>query len=162
MELAELGALGELVGGIAVIASLLYVGLQVRESRRTSEAANNQAQADAHAAYLTQIALEPALASSFQKLFRRGEEIDALTPDEDARMVPFLHVVFTQFQIGFMSFENQLLRRGLRDHLAVALEGWLRAAYVQRWWSEQGDMYSPAFRAHVDDAIAALAPAAEL
>ena len=32
MEIMELGAIGELVGGVAVIASLLYVGLQVRQN----------------------------------------------------------------------------------------------------------------------------------
>lgn len=32
MTITELGAIGELVGGVAVIASLIYVGLQVREN----------------------------------------------------------------------------------------------------------------------------------
>ena len=32
MDIMELGAIGELVGGVAVIASLIYVGLQVRQS----------------------------------------------------------------------------------------------------------------------------------
>ncbi len=31
MDIMEIGAIGELVGGIAVIASLIYVGLQVRQ-----------------------------------------------------------------------------------------------------------------------------------
>ena len=32
MDIMELGAIGELVGGVAVIGSLIYVGLQVRQS----------------------------------------------------------------------------------------------------------------------------------
>ena len=32
MDIMELGAIGELVGGVPVIGSLLYVGLQVREN----------------------------------------------------------------------------------------------------------------------------------
>ena len=32
MNIMELGAVGGLVGGIAVIASLIYVGLQVKQS----------------------------------------------------------------------------------------------------------------------------------
>ena len=32
MDIMELGAIGELVGGVAVIASLLYVGRQLRQS----------------------------------------------------------------------------------------------------------------------------------
>lgn len=32
MDIMELGAIGELVGGVAVIGSLIYVGLQVRQN----------------------------------------------------------------------------------------------------------------------------------
>ncbi len=34
MDIMELGAIGEFVGGLAVIASLIFVGLQVRQSNR--------------------------------------------------------------------------------------------------------------------------------
>ncbi len=34
MDIMELGAIGELVGGVAVIGSLIYVGLQVRQGNR--------------------------------------------------------------------------------------------------------------------------------
>ena len=47
MNIMELGAIGELVGGVAVIASLLYVGLQVRQS-------NLDGRAEAHRAFMTQ------------------------------------------------------------------------------------------------------------
>ena len=36
MGIMELGAIGELVGGVAVVASLIYVGLQVRQTNRQS------------------------------------------------------------------------------------------------------------------------------
>ncbi len=35
MDIMELGAIGELVGGLAVIGSLIYVGIQVRQNTRT-------------------------------------------------------------------------------------------------------------------------------
>ncbi len=34
MDIMELGAVGELVGGVAVIASLIFVGLQMRHGNR--------------------------------------------------------------------------------------------------------------------------------
>ncbi len=34
MDIMELGAIGELVGGVAVIGSLIFVGLQVRQNTR--------------------------------------------------------------------------------------------------------------------------------
>jgi hypothetical protein len=38
----ELGAIGELVGGVAVIASLVYVGLQVRQNNQGLKEASNR------------------------------------------------------------------------------------------------------------------------
>ncbi len=38
MDIMELGAIGELVGGVAVIGSLIYVGLQVRQSNQLNRA----------------------------------------------------------------------------------------------------------------------------
>ncbi len=38
MDIMELGAIGELVGGFAVVTSLIYVDLQVRQSNQISQA----------------------------------------------------------------------------------------------------------------------------
>ncbi len=38
MDILELGAIGELVGGLAVIGSLIFVGLQVRQNNRLTRA----------------------------------------------------------------------------------------------------------------------------
>ncbi len=37
MDILELGAIGELVGGVAVVGSLISVGLQVRPSNRLAQ-----------------------------------------------------------------------------------------------------------------------------
>ena len=39
MDIIELGAIGELVGGVAVIGTLLFVGFQVRQNTRSIKAA---------------------------------------------------------------------------------------------------------------------------
>ena len=46
MTLQDWGALGELIGGVAIIVSLIYVGLQVRQSTHATRAATSQAFTD--------------------------------------------------------------------------------------------------------------------
>ncbi len=46
MDIMELGAIGELVGGVAVIATLLYLAGQIRQGRLEAKAASLQAMAD--------------------------------------------------------------------------------------------------------------------
>ncbi len=42
MSLQDWGALGELIGGVAIIVSLIYVGLQVRQGTKATYAATSQ------------------------------------------------------------------------------------------------------------------------
>ncbi len=42
MDIMELGAIGELVGGVAVIGSLIFVGIQVKQSNRLAQAQARQ------------------------------------------------------------------------------------------------------------------------
>jgi hypothetical protein len=46
MSIIELGALGEFLGSIGVVASLIYVGYQVKEARKSVCAATAQARTD--------------------------------------------------------------------------------------------------------------------
>ncbi len=49
MSLQDWGAIGELIGGVAIIVSLLYVGLQIKHGNRETRAATIQAASDAEA-----------------------------------------------------------------------------------------------------------------
>ena len=42
MSIQELGNLGELAGGVAVVVSLLYVALQIRQNTQTIRASNHE------------------------------------------------------------------------------------------------------------------------
>ncbi len=49
MSLQDWGAIGELLGGVAIIVSLLYVGLQIKHGNRETRASTIQAASDAEA-----------------------------------------------------------------------------------------------------------------
>ena len=53
MDIMELGAIGELVGGVAVIATLVYLAMQIRSSQKTAlRATQNELVADQRTRYL--------------------------------------------------------------------------------------------------------------
>jgi hypothetical protein len=59
MDIMELGAIGELVGGIAVIASLIYVGLQVRQANRQARDEAARGVANQFDRYIETIVADP-------------------------------------------------------------------------------------------------------
>jgi hypothetical protein len=89
MDIMELAAIGELVGGVAVIASLVYVGLQVRHSAQVT-------QAHAVSSRLTgQSAAEVSRLQRFQAVApsparpRASPDNDLTTGAADAGGIPF-------------------------------------------------------------------------
>ena len=67
MNVMELGAMGELVGGVAVIASLIYVGIQLRHSTTATRAASYHAIKDSFNEGNLAIAKDPVLCTLWLK-----------------------------------------------------------------------------------------------
>ena len=96
MTIMELGALGELLGAIAVIATLVYLAVQVKQNTRSIEAAQRlalaqtyQMRSDALQGMLVQAAATD-IGELIAKVTEAGyperlESIDELTPLERSR-----------------------------------------------------------------------------
>ncbi len=92
MDIMELGAIGELVGGLAVVGSLLFVGLQVRQSNRISRAESVRAFVRDYNSLLYRL-------GENDELFRKGmADFRGLSKSEQTR----LHVLFaSNFFLGW-------------------------------------------------------------
>ena len=91
MDIMELGAIGELVGGVAVIGSLIFVGMQVRHSNAINRAESVRAFVRDYNTFLYRI-LEN------ESVFRAGsDDFSALTPSDQSK----LHLLLlSQFMLG--------------------------------------------------------------
>ncbi len=94
MTITELGALGEFVGAIAVVATLAYLAVQVRQNTRMMRAQIYQARSDANQRYQLFVAGSEDMSEIIDKI-SDGQRPDAaklgtLTPGERRRL-SFLH-----------------------------------------------------------------------
>ena len=78
MELTQLANLGEFIGGVAVLATLIYLAVQMRDARRQLD---EQSVATGVASVMT--AFDPVYQAGNAPVFRRGIEGEPLSdPDE--------------------------------------------------------------------------------
>lgn len=146
MTLTELGAIGELIGGIAVIISLVYVGLQIRQSTHASRAATSQAFAKQYSD-LNQMIADPDLG----EIFTRGlDGIGGLSLGERACFMSVLSSITRSLE----SFYFQLAKGDLDPRL---FEGWfvqyldLHAnTGVREFWDMRKHQYSSEFIEYLD------------
>ena len=66
MNWEALGAIGELIGAVGVIASLIYVGLQVRQNTRSMRAATYDSLVRSNGEWLAPLIQDAGLAASFE------------------------------------------------------------------------------------------------
>ncbi|HSG87780.1 MAG TPA: hypothetical protein VLA56_01110 [Pseudomonadales bacterium] len=114
MTLQDLGAIGELVGGVAIIVSLVYVGIQIRQSTNASKAATAQAFSKQYSD-LNQM----LVTADTRRVFARGMNgLEALPADERVSFMAVLSSISRTLE----AFHFQTLKGGLDKEL---YEGWL-------------------------------------
>lgn len=95
MSLTDLASLGSFVSGIAVLASLIFVGFQMRQNTQAVKAAASQA----HSANYHQLVSHIIEHADVARIWRRGlEQFDSLTDDERVRFLVFLSGAFRFFE----------------------------------------------------------------
>lgn len=151
MTLQDLGAIGELVGGAAVIVSLLYLAVQIRHGLRGYQS-NITQQITNH---FSNIQLEIARDAELAEAWMKATSGVPLSDVERARM---RHIV-SSYMIGF---ENMFYQ--YRQGMLYEEAWWARRRIMgttltlpgaKEWWDDMGrHIHPPDFVAEVEQAYA--------
>lgn len=156
MDILELGAIGELVGGVAVLATLVYLALQVGQNVKQLKVSSLQAAVIGYADRIEGILGDEDRLNAFWKgLEGRGD----MSPTERAK--------FHGIMIGTLSvFENNLslYRAGVlpaeqivvHEHDMVSI---LKSPGASIWWDQTKEhFFSASLKRHIDRLIEEMGP----
>jgi hypothetical protein len=146
--LADWANIAEVAGAIAVVVSLVYLAVQVRQNTVTVRNSTLHSNTALWSTLLTKIA-EPGMVEAYLAGVSGKRDIDPLR--------------YTQFFLLcrslFVAFENQYYqyRQGALD--GETYKGYERSISQQLlafpgfrlWWQQSKDVFSPTFVEHVDD-----------
>ncbi len=159
MNWEAIGAVGEAVGAAGVIASLVYLGIQIRSNTRTAKAAAyEQALTGSHDLNLALI----AHSGLFETMVRRWGLTDQEEIDQTREGL--------YFALNLNIWESQVYQHDqgmLEDHLwevhRARIRGFLvRNADFSEWWSKSADRttFTPRLRELIDEIVASITRAA--
>jgi hypothetical protein len=112
MDLTLVIGIAEIVGGIAIVGSLIYVGLQVDQNTRVARASANQAVTEQMREATTLLIADPGLLA----LVKKGEQDpEALSEAEWDRFVEFVGLRFVSFETTYYSNQKGLLDAEMFD-----------------------------------------------
>ena len=148
MDLTQLANLGEFIGGVAVIASLIYVGVQVRQNTSAVRANAAQSFADSINSVIMQVAGggEPA-----RVLRRAWEDPTALTDDERICADHIAIAAFQSYDSGLLQAKLGSLDEDTRDMIYGRIRAFLAFDYYREWWTRNPWEFSEPLMRFVED-----------
>jgi hypothetical protein len=156
MTLQDLGDLGDLIGGIAVVVTLIYLAVQVRQNTALITAQTVQASVDA----TQRVLLFRAENAPLRAVIRKARNNQDLTADDTEVLASYLQASFMNFQARLQHHTRGVFDRSINESYELILEDYLQQLYVRRWWHYAKPLFGEAFRNHCEDIIAALAEGA--
>ncbi|MEN8158577.1 MAG: hypothetical protein ABFS41_00740 [Myxococcota bacterium] len=148
MELSQLGQLGEFIGGIAVLLTLIYLAVQLRQGNQLNQSESIRALLREYNSTLAQIQ-DP----TFTDLFRRGsKDFEGLSRHDQARVHVWLEQLLRTSFAGF-ALDPKSANPGIQlinGTLAILI----RTPGFQEWWRRYHVGYeqlSPGYAQMIED-----------
>ena len=143
MDLEQLYYLGELVGVVAIIGSLLFVGVQMRQSTLATRAASHHAITDTMVQANLAVAQNSELAGIWSSGMKdRGSLNEQQRWQLDMQLLCYFHIFDTMFYQARVGAGDE----GLLQSEAEGLAFLLSQPGVREWWNENPFGFSPEFR----------------
>ncbi len=151
MSIMELGALGEFVGAFAVVATLLYVGLQVRQNTKAVRGAAAHNATQSLQSWYVAIATNPQAAH----VFRRGmSDPSALSEDDAFVYLMNVHSAMLGYQNVFFLGTEGTLDASLYLAMSATMVAVVPTPGFQWYWKQRADFFTPEFRVFVEELMA--------
>ena len=140
MNLDDLGNIGDFLGAIAVLVTLVYLAIQVRQSSATTRAQTRQSLADSQINYLNSRVTDPFLRAASFKM-HAGEELDAAEAYA-VRVHIIAHIrlfenYFAQYVLGTMNQEDWRAMRDVIGNQFRLIHYREAFSYRENGWNEE-------------------------
>jgi len=143
MNWEAIGAIGEVVGAVAVLATLIYLARQIHQYTSALRSTATQAAHDQAANVYYLLCSDPEMAG----IFRRGTLApDELNDDELARLNAFHSLTQFYLQNWYMQTRAQLMDDTLLSSWSSITAGVSATPGFRQFWEQRRHVYSPVFR----------------
>ena len=153
MNWEAIGAVGEIVGALAVVVTLAYLAIQVRNSTRIARSATRQAIAETAMLHGANLVADKGLMAALLRDLK-GLDVDEV---DWVRLLAHNYVTLRHYEnIHYQHLTGMIEAdewQGFRENLKAVLE-WRS---MREFWANEGHYYSDAFRAEVSGLLAELA-----
>ena len=148
--LEEYALAAEIIGAIAVVISLIYVGTSVNQNTNAILVSNHQALVAMDMDKNTWLR-DPEFASIYEIAV---EDVSKLSPVQSRQYSTFLADTFNAWEFAFITHNNEMME----DNIWDGWDGFYRLSLKHKghkwFWNQGKEGFSPEFRLYVDSILA--------
>ena len=150
MNWDAIGAVGEIVSAIAVIVTLAYLAVQIRDGARASRSAAVTDATTAMQAWYQELGSNSESATLFLEGLKNP---DSLPKRDQFQFVMMVHAAFLAFQRTYFLSHAGTLDVGLRDSIGTAIQAVNHLPGTMFYWQLRRAFFQPEFAAWVEDLL---------
>ena len=143
MNWEAIGTIAEIVGAAGVIASLLYLAIQIRQSTKVARAETTKDLYLASSDAILQIASNDELA----KIWARIRKFES---EEIGRQYAFYQSFFRLYELQFHLAEQGLLDEDIAQSYTLIIRMFARTDFFDDYWGKARGAFNDKFAAYVD------------
>ena len=150
MNWEAISAIGEIVGALAVVITLVYLAIQIREQNRESRAAAIDSLSQQWRGLMSDLSTSETLSD----IYLRGlADFDGLSPSEKMR---FTTILSQTAQITESLHKHHRLGRldpGMWEGYETRMRDVFSNPGVKTWWGLRRHWFSPQIREYIDEIV---------
>ena len=160
MNWDALGAIGELVGAAAVVISIIYLAIQIRQNTESNKTLTTQNLVNQNSDLVASYGGDPVRCALMQKGMLEG--FAGLTPEERFRFNCNMLAIYNQFELAFHQHEAGNLQTIIWQKFAYEIPIWISTPGGKAWYEQDKGRYSAEFNAYISKSLESYTPAATL
>ena len=142
MNWDAIGAVGEILGAGAVIATLIYLAKQIRDSARAARSAAVTDATNAIQTLYQELGTNPGTSEHF---LRGLTDYDSMSEPEKFQWLMLMHSFFIAFQRSFFLSQEGTLDVSLRDSIGTAIVSINHLPGLGRYWEQRRAFFQKEF-----------------
>ena len=150
MNWEAIGATGEVLGAITVVATLFYLASQIRQNTRAQENASRLASTRVFTDWYTSVMSDPELVRIWGEGLRNPSSLNS---EDVNRFMWMISAISSRYEEAFTQYVAGLLEEEVWFEYRNVMTSFLHNKLVRYWWDARISPFTNRFRIEIEEAM---------
>jgi len=149
-RLQKISIITEITGAVAIVISLIFVGIQFIENTKATKSATAASTVATISSWYTEMGNNQQSSSLFLNFMADPE---SLTAEERFQVIISLHGLFLTFQNSYYLSQQGTLDSNIQESITMAAVGVKDQPGFRLFWKLRRQLFFPEFQKHIDEIV---------